>query len=131
MLNLVDLDFGNGRYTFRLNLPQIRAIEAEAKCGLGEVAINLFEGRWKFDVVIEIIRQGLIGGNAGIVNGIGLEVPPYKANELIAAYVIDQPINQAVTLAQAVMSAALVGYEPVDDEQKKSGLAETAESQSH
>ena len=129
MLNSVDLDFADGVYTFRLNLPQIRCVEAEAKCGIGEVALNLFQGHWRADVVIEIIRQGLMGGEAGIVNGEGIAVPTYKANELVHNYVINKPLNQAASLAQAIISAALVGYEPSDDAQKKSGTTDQAESQ--
>jgi Phage tail tube protein, GTA-gp10 len=129
MHNHIDLDFANGSYTFRLNLPQIRCIEAEAKAGIGEVAFSLFEGRYYADVVYEIVRQGLIGGNACIVNGIGGEVPSFKANELLQNYVIGQPLNQAVTLAKAVLTAALVGYEPSDETQKKSGMTSQEESQ--
>ncbi|MGL4639417.1 MAG: gene transfer agent family protein [Shewanella sp.] len=123
MMIVRQLEFGDGLYDFALKLPQIRAIEAQAGKGIGEVATALFSGTWHYETVIEVVRQGLIGGNACVVNGDGRPVEPYTANALIQSYVIDQPIQAKVELAQIIMTTALFGYEPVDDGQKKNSTA--------
>lgn len=130
----IDLFFGDGDYTFALKLPQIIAIED--KCGpIGEVFARLLKGRYvtadgpigisteaayRHADLVEIVRQGLIGGGTGIVDGQAVEVTSVKANQLVAAYVLGIPLTKTWDLATAVLSALIEGYEPVGDDQKKS-----------
>lgn len=129
----IDLFFGDGEYTFALKLPQIIAIED--KCGpIGEVYSRLLKGRYigvasvgdasqaafKHADLVEVVRQGLIGGGKGMVDGQPVEVTSLKANRLIESYVLGRPLREAWDIAATALLALIEGYEPVDDVQKKS-----------
>lgn len=129
----IDLFFGDGEFTFQLKIPQIVAVED--KCGpIGEVFARLLKGRYvgpggpigisgeaafKHADLVEIIRQGLIGGGKGLVDGEPVIVDSLKANKLIEVYVHGRPLTEAWAIATAVLSALIEGYEPVDETQKK------------
>lgn len=136
----IDLLFGDGSYLFRLGLRQIVAVED--KCGpIGEVFARLLKGRYvgsdsgfgiglpsegafKVHDVHEVIRQGLIGGASGEVDGEPVVVTPVTANRLVATYVEGRPLREAWDIATAIMSACIEGYTPpeaapvVDDKKK-------------
>jgi hypothetical protein len=139
MQTQVDLACFDGIYTFRLGLGQIR--ELEAKCdagvgaiyartlrgryGLGDGEIMPTEGEYRFSELVEILRQGLIGGKHGYVDGIDVLVSAPRAMELINNYVLDGPdrivMRQTWALAAAVLTALIEGYEPP----KKAGPGES------
>lgn len=131
----IELFFGDGSYLFALKMAQIVAIED--KCGpIGEVFSRLLKGRYinaagegiglpteaafRHIDLIEVIRQGLIGGGRGLVDGESVLVDSLKANKLVEIYVHGRPLAEAWSIATAVMSALIEGYEPVDEAQKKS-----------
>lgn len=58
---------------------------------------------------IETIRLALIGGNKGIVNGAIVPVPPARALQLIDAYVVGQPLEDAWDYAFAALGALITG----------------------
>lgn len=61
--------------------------------------------------IIETIRLGLIGGGEGEVGGETLAVSPARALQLIDTYVAGHPIEDAWTLAFAVLGLVMFGIE--------------------
>jgi hypothetical protein len=109
MPNTIDLEFGDGVYTFALPLPQIA--ELQRKCGIGiggsspglkgchvhptgEVHIDAKLGEFYALDIIETVRHGLIGGGKGIVNGEEVKVTPLIANKLVETYVLGKPLKR-------------------------------------
>lgn len=137
----IDLFFGDGEYSFALKIPQIVAIEA--KCGpIGEVWARVSRGQYhegtetlfiheeaafKYDDLVEVIRQGLIGGGAGTVDGQPVTVMSREANTLLQAYVLSAPLVEAWKLARVILGTLIEGYEPVDEAQKKSSMSEAGQ----
>lgn len=118
MQTSITLAFADGDYLFRL--PIKRIVEIEAKAGpIDAVRYRLNAGGFGIHDVVETIRQGLIGGGQGMVNGIEIKVGDLKANSLIENYVEDRPLAESYVVARAVISALYVGYEP-EEGQKKS-----------
>lgn len=143
MANFIDLEFANGEYRFQLNLPQIDEIQRATGAGIlevyarilaggfeanGEILLNPGSGRAKAEDLIETIRQGLIGGGYGTVNGQRVEVAPHDAERLIKNYVLHRPIMEWWELAFAIMGACVQGYEPPADEGNGSAAAEKSAS---
>lgn len=130
--NHIELHFGDGDYLFRLNLAGINAIQDKCGSGIGAVWQRLAASRFnyvkddgervgfgvaeaaafKIEDIIEPIRQGLIGGGMGTVDGSAVTVTPLLANKLVQTYVIDRPLSEAWSVAFAVMSALIEGYDP-------------------
>lgn len=96
----IELDFADGSYGFRLAIGELE--ELQEKTGVGPYALlrRLLANDWLIMDVRESIRLGLIGG--------GTE--PIAAKKLVERY-IDQRSDWLTnaTLAQAIVSAALVG----------------------
>lgn len=116
----IDLAFGDGTYLFRL--PIKRIVEIEAKTGpIDGVRHRLLNGGFGIQDVVEVIRQGLIGGGKGMVSGVDVNVTDLKANALIDGYVDGRPLAEIAITARAIIMALYVGYAPAaDDAQKKS-----------
>lgn len=57
----------------------------------------------------ETIRLGLIGGGEGEVNETPVKVSPADAARLVNLYVIDRPLEDAWTLAFAILGARIYG----------------------
>lgn len=126
--NHIELHFGDGDYLFRLNLAGINAIQDKCGAGIGAVWQRLAASRlnyitgddvgvsevaaFKVEDIIEPIRQGLIGGGQGIVDGVPVIVSPLIANRLIETYVIGRPLKEGWSVSFAVMSALIEGYDP-------------------
>lgn len=130
--NAIELDFADGKYNFRLPLVRIR--ELEAKCGepgppvgIGKIFNRLIKGTAEIKGqlvhapgaaefyacdIVETIRQGLIGGGYGTVNGERVTVTPVVATRLIDAYVLEQPLVDHWSTAVSILGACIVGYEP-------------------
>lgn len=125
----VQLEFADGEYTFRLTLSGIDEIQRKCGAGMGEVYArvlagrffspveegvtigNPLEGKWRVEDLLEIIRQGLIGGGQGMVDGRPVEVNSVLANRLVENYVVTQPLKFAWDLASAIVMAANEGLE--------------------
>jgi len=114
----IDLPFADGRYLFKL--PIRRIVEIEEKAGpIDLVKHRLLHGGWSIHDVVETIRQGLIGGGKGEVNGIAVEVTALRANSLIENYVDGHAIAEHHLTAKAIIAALYVGYAPAQEAKKK------------
>jgi hypothetical protein len=135
----IELEFADGSYLFALKLPQI--VELQRVCGAGIFAIygRVLKGRYvmagkEFGApheaeaflhdIYETIRQGLIGGGKGRVNGEDVAVSPGRAKELLETYVHPQPLKDAWSIAATILSAKIEGYEPPFVEPAKEPAAE-------
>lgn len=131
MQTWVDLKFADGAYTFKLGMAQIVEIEQKCGSGIGAIYARTIKGRYgyqdgeiypeqaeyKFAELLEVVRQGLIGGNAGIVDGKPVTVSSVRAGDLIERYVVgasDQrmAMTQVWSLAFAILAALIEGYTP-------------------
>lgn len=124
----IELDFADGKYTFALPLPQINELQTKCGIGIGGLFARVYKGAMlneKLEVVllphaaefhvmdiIETIRQGLIGGGKGEVDGSDVTVTPAIANRLIENYVAGKPLQPHWAIAAAVLSACIHGYDP-------------------
>lgn len=133
-----DIDFGDGTYTFRLTMAGIIAIEEKCKARIGAVHRHLLAGRYANDKadfgyslegdygaveLLEICRQGLIGGGAGFADGREIKMSDYLATHLVRTYLHPEngnPLMKAWDLATAIVQACVIGYEPDAEAQKKS-----------
>ena len=114
----IDLAFADGRYSFKL--PIRRIVEIEEKAGpIDLVKHRLMHGGWGIHDVVETIRQGLIGGGKGEVNGQPIEVTALRANSLIENYVDGHAIAEHHLTAKAIIAALYVGYAPAQEAKKK------------
>lgn len=130
MQTWIDLPCFDGVYTFKLGLAQI--VEIEKKCdaglgaiyartlagryGLGEGEVLPLDGQYRFAELVEIIRQGLIGGKHALVDGVEKAIGSARANDLLANYVLDGPqrmvVRQTWALAAGILSSLIEGYSP-------------------
>lgn len=127
--------FADGEYTFRLGLLQINEIQNRCNAGIGAVFARVDKGRYfqkteagelaignhaeaeyRIEDLTAVIRQGLIGGGRGVVEGVEVKVDPSRADQLIKNYVLCDgfPLGDAWTLAHAILTATIVGYAPAE-----------------
>jgi hypothetical protein len=141
MPNTIDLEFADGEYTFALPLPRIDELQHKTHIGIGGLYQRLLKGAvigetgqaaiiphlgefYALDIV-ETVRQGLIGGGKGVVNGAEVRVTPELANRLIENYVLTQPLASSWPKAVMILAACIVGYDPPKkDEPPLEGAAE-------
>lgn len=95
----ITLDWADDSYVFRLAWGQLVEMQEKTDAGPYVVLQRLYDGSWRMADIVEPIRLGLIGG--------GLE--PVKALKLVRQYVQERPPVENVLVAQAVLSAALMG----------------------
>jgi len=124
----VELPFADGTYRFSFGLMQIAELEKKCDAGLGKIYARTLAGRYglaaddvlpleadyRFAELIEVIRQGLTGGDHGVVDG---TVVPVRANDLVSAYLFSpsdhrMPVKETWALAAAILSALVEGYVP-------------------
>jgi hypothetical protein len=134
----LELDWGDGRYIFRLTLEGIDELQRKTGKGLGENFADLLAGRyinpdatnpnapfatfgmpieakWTRAAVMETIRLALVGGGSGMVDGKKAEVDPLRATQLMSLYCYPaRPLKEAWDLATAILTAVVEGVE--DDE---------------
>lgn len=138
MRSEVELAFADGVYLFRLTLPGIAEIQRKSKAppedaGFGAISArimagrylqqngppfgNPIEARYRIEELIEIVRQALIGGGKGKVDGEDIEVDGRIANHLIENYVVPpaQPIKVAWDLAASIILATTEGLEETEE----------------
>jgi hypothetical protein len=99
----IPLTWQGGEHEFALPIGQLRALQDRCDAGPAHVLGRLASGQWRVDDVTETIRLALMGG--------GLERS--EAVRLVKLHVEEKPLAQSVTLASAVLMAALYG--PEDD----------------
>lgn len=124
----IDLAFADGTYRFALGLEQIREIQTKTGAGIGAVYARVIQGRvagdidvghpayaaYTLDDLIETVRQGLIGGGQGMVDGAEVKVGGLRANELVERYLLPLPLQEQWNLAAAILYAKVEGYQPED-----------------
>jgi hypothetical protein len=136
-----DIEFGDGTYRFRLTMAGILAIEEKCRARIGAVHAHVLQGWYAPDdatafanplhgdyglqEIIEICRQGLIGGGSGFVDGREIEVGDHLATHLVRTYLEPDagvPLSKAWELAVIILQTCDSGYEPPDETaaQKKS-----------
>ncbi len=123
----IDLSFGDGEYTFKLPARQIFALEEKAGTGVLAIYYQVADGTAKLATLLEIVRQGLIGGEHGVVNGEAIKVNHHLANHLVSTYA-EPPastIQELTKLVTAILAACITGYEPTNEAEKKSGKPKT------
>lgn len=123
----IELEFADGEYRFKLPLAQIQEVQVKCGAGIGRIFARVMAGvhasgdelilvpsqaEWNVLDLIEVIRQGLIGGNHCLVNGQSKQVGPGDAQRLIEAYVTPRPLTEAWEYAAAILGACVVGYTP-------------------
>ena len=127
----IDLPWGDGIYTFRLPLPQIGELQAKAKTGVGTLYAKLLRGRYlrkglkgvenfgdpsqadySFEEVYHTVKQALIGGKHGFVDGEDVEVSPQRALELMELYAYPaRPMQELWDLAVAILTVTCEGWD--------------------
>ena len=118
MQTYIDLDFADGNYRFSLSLARLNAVQE--KCGpIFAVFNRIAQGQCSYEDALEIVREALIGGARGEVSGKEIPVTPAKANQLVRDYIEEAPLQNAVILAQAILSARMFGYESDKKDKKK------------
>jgi hypothetical protein len=127
------LEFADGEYEFRITLQGINEIQKKCDAGIGAVWARLASARldyigeqvgvpnnaitgetakFRIEDIIEPIRQGLIGGRKGRVDGQDVDVSHAMANRLIENYVLQEPLQKSWYIAYAVVGALIEGYDP-------------------
>jgi hypothetical protein len=97
----ITLPWADGVYTFCLNVEDIRELQRKCDAGPAFILGRLADGSYLIDDIYQTIRLGLIGG--------GLD--PIKSLALTDRYVLKRPWLENIQLAQAIISAALAGFE--------------------
>lgn len=123
----ITLPFADGEYNFRLTIAGINEIQAKCGCGIGKVWRRLHASRLNFmgedsgvpqeadfylADIVEPIRQGLIGGSGGLVDGQSIAINLMLASRLIDNYVLNQPLADSWSRAYAIVDALVAGYDP-------------------
>lgn len=137
----VDLKFADGEYRFALGLKQIHELQTKCGIGIGGLYARVLQGRvpddpevghplygaYHVDDLVETIRQGLIGGGEGRVNGEPVTVTAARANELVDRYVLGDGValSELWGLAAAILYAKIEGYGPAVDEAEDKKKDET------
>ena len=126
--NTVDLDFADGNYLFALPLPRITELQEKTGVGIGRLFARVLKGCYTDDDgneailpahgefyvldLVETIRQALIGGGRGIVNGEEIKVNAALADRLIKGYVETAPLAESWKTAAAILATVIVGFDP-------------------
>lgn len=120
----VEMDFGDGRYSFWLPMPLITELERksgraflaiehsirEAVCQDGDDFGFMGGGSCPTQDILDVVRLGLQGGNSGLVDGEQVEVGPERARQLVAAYCYPmRPLEETVMHAFRIATTAVVG----------------------
>lgn len=127
--NSIDLYFADGSYDFALPAPRIDELQKKTGVGIGGLFNRILKGVIRHPVtgqtvldpsqaqfyyadIVETIRQGLIGGGRGEVNGAEVKVTPLLAEQLIRNYVLDRPLTDSWSMAASILGACISGYDP-------------------
>lgn len=108
--------WADGDYTFRMGWGELVELQEKTDAGPYVVLRRLYDGTWKMQDIVNVIRLGLIGG--GMV--------PVDALKLVRTYVEARPPLENITAATAVLAAGLMG---ADDEPLGEGEAPSPEAE--
>ncbi len=129
----INLAIADGSYRFALGLAQIPELQLKCDIGIGGLYARVVQGRMTDDItvghsayaayhvndLIETVRQGLIGGGEGLVDGQNVKVGALRANDLVERYLMPMPLVEQWNLAAAILFAKIEGYEPPAEDKKK------------
>ena len=144
----IDLEFGDGSYTFKFTLQGLKEIQEKSTApsgdnGIGSVWRRLVssrgerfgldlglpdDSRFRIEEIIEVIRQGLIGGGSGVVDGEEIKVTPAIANRLVETYVLNAPLEEGWKVAAAAMGACVQGWVSPDETKSKKKVSRQKKS---
>ncbi len=122
MQNHVTLEWADGSYDFKLPWAACSDIEQKSNAGIQVIYERMMAGQAHLADVSEIIRQGLLGGSGGEVDGQTVECKPVVVNRLIERYVTGpdrRPFAENWAVAQVVLHGFMHGYEPSEGAKKK------------
>lgn len=122
----IEIAFADGTYRFALGLAQIHELQTKCKAGIGAIYARVLQGRLADDItvghpaygayhcddLVETVRQGLIGGGQGMVDGVEVKVGALRANDLVERYLLPMPLSEQWNLAAAILFAKIEGYTP-------------------
>lgn len=111
----VDLDWGDGTYSFRLAIGQWAELQEKCDAGPFRILSRLQSGDWRFEDIVNVIRLGLIGGG----------MTPVDALKKVRAYVDERPPMENLLPAIGILSSSLYGApeEPVGEQEAAEGEA--------
>lgn len=93
--------FGDGEHVFTLTDAVIPELERLTGSGIGTLFLRLVGNQFHLGDLTSIIRLGLIGGG----------MDPQRAQELVAAYGANAPLDQIFPLALDILTARWAGAE--------------------
>jgi len=133
--NHIWLEFGDGTYLFHLKNKRIDEVESKTGASLGDIyarslsgvyrdtdgiwVVNPIEARWKNSELVEVVRQGFIGGGKAKVDDVDKDVKDFEVNRLIQSYLDERPRVELWKLAASGLHATMEGYEPGEVEGAK------------
>lgn len=146
MPNHIWLNFGNGVYLAHLKNKRIDAVESVTGASLGDIYARSMSGmyrdadgawivmpgeaRWTNKELVEIVRQGFIGGGKAVIDGVEKAVNDFQINDAITSYLDERPRVELWKLAAAILHATMEGYEPGEAEGAKPPAPETSKASS-
>jgi hypothetical protein len=135
MPNHIWLNFGNGVYLAHLKNKRIDAVESVTGASLGDINARSMSGvyrdtdgawivlpseaKWSNKELVEIVRQGFIGGGKAIIDGVEKPINDFQVNDAISHYLDERPRVELWKLAAAILHATMEGYEPGEAEGAK------------
>lgn len=108
----ITLTWADGDYVFRLGWSELAKLQEACDAGPYVILNRLVDGAWRVADISATIRLGLVGGG----------MPPTDALKKVREYVEDRPPIESLMVAQAVLSAAIVGAPDEDGSKKKEAV---------
>lgn len=110
------LKWPGGEHRFALRVGELRALQEARDAGPEEILNRLRAGTWRIDDVIQVLRQGLVGGEG---------MPGPVAARTVMEVIELHPLAEFKLPALTILFHAMLG--PGDDEVgKASGATESA-----
>ena len=100
------MPFADGQFLFRLPMEWMKELEEKCGAGFGVILQRILYQQHSATEIYEIVRCGLIGGG----------MPATEAKTKCDRYIIGQPVEDALTLATAIICGAAYGYDKLSDE---------------
>lgn len=91
--------FGDGEYPFKLTPALITELESKCGAGIGTIAARVFQKHFAQADIVETIRLAACGGG----------MMPKRAQEMLSAYVLDQPLIASWPLASKILEHVWFG----------------------
>lgn len=124
------LEWADGSYDFKLTWAGCAEVERKSNAGIQAIYERVLLAGCHSTDVVEVIRQGLLGGFGGSADGQPVECKPAVVNQLLERYVTGpnaDPFTSSWNVARAILSAFMVGYD--DSAEKKSATPDSSASQ--